>query len=155
MPAIAPSATAVATCLTFFTRISPAANTLLFYHSYRIIHAVCILTLSFFASDATVILLLYIILQNTISESRFCLGCNGIARSKKGLRQPLYTLLYRPVVLPNPPFRISPASSSTVTPYSRKIPCINPIPEPNSSVLFSRESLVIFAIICPSLSEPK
>lgn len=57
------------------------------------------------------------------------------------------------VVLPKPPLRISLTSSSTVMPYSKKIPCINPMPAPTSRTFPSLESLVILAIICPSLSE--
>ncbi len=40
------------------------------------------------------------------------------------------------VVLPNPPFLTAVASSSTVIPYSTKIPCIKPVPFPSSTVLF-------------------
>ena len=57
------------------------------------------------------------------------------------------------VVLPNPPLRISVASSSTVIPYSTKIPCINPVSAGIVRVLFSLESFVIFEKIWPSLSE--
>ena len=60
---------------------------------------------------------------------------------------------YFAVVLPNPPLRISVASSSTVIPYSTKIPCMNPVSAGIVRVLFSLESFVIFEKMWPSLSE--
>lgn len=62
-----------------------------------------------------------------------------------------HTVLF--VVLPNPPFLISVASSSSVIPYSVKIPCMNPSPALISTVFPSLLSLVILEKICPSLSE--
>ena len=57
------------------------------------------------------------------------------------------------VVLPKPPFRTPAVSSSTVIPYSIKIPCAKPSPFLSSTVLPSFESFVILIKICPSLSE--
>lgn len=57
------------------------------------------------------------------------------------------------VVDPKPPFRISVTLSSAVIPYSTKIPCINPCPFSTVRVLSCFASFVIFANICPSLSE--
>ena len=56
---------------------------------------------------------------------------------------------------PNPPLRTPSASSSTVIPNWTKIPCMNPSPAFSCRTLFSLESFVILAMICPSLSELK
>lgn len=56
-------------------------------------------------------------------------------------------------VEPMPPFRTPSASSKYVMPYGMKMACIKPSPALTSSVLPSLLSLVIFAKICPSLSE--
>ena len=79
----------------------------------------------------------------------------GIKKGRPGTfpGQPLIFFYFWPVVLPKPPFRISTASSSTVMPYSTKIPCINPVPFSMQTTFPSLESLVSFAKIWPSLSE--
>ena len=64
-------------------------------------------------------------------------------------------LLFYFVVLPKPPFLTASASSSTVIPYSTKIPCMNPVPAGIWMVLSSLVSLVSLAKIWPSLSEKK
>ena len=79
----------------------------------------------------------------------------GIKKGRPGTfpEQPLIFFYFWPVVLPKPPFRISTASSSTVMPYSTKIPCIKPVPFSMQTTFPSLESLVSFAKIWPSLSE--
>ena len=56
------------------------------------------------------------------------------------------------VVLPKPPVRCASASSSTVMPKGRKIPCTIPCPFSMRRVFPSRESLISLHIIWPSLS---
>ncbi len=57
------------------------------------------------------------------------------------------------VVLPNPPFLTSVASSSTVIPYSTKMPWAKPSPASRVSVFPSWPSFVTLINMCPSLSE--
>ena len=57
-------------------------------------------------------------------------------------------------VLPKPPLRLAVASSSSVTPNGRKMPCANPSPALSERVLPALPSFVILMKICPSLSEP-
>ena len=83
---------------------------------------------------------------------------NIIAKKKQNVKQKYFFLAYVllfniqislfyyfAVVLPKPPLRISVASSSTVIPYSTKMPCINPVSVGIIRVLFSLESFVSFA----------
>ena len=51
-------------------------------------------------------------------------------------------------VLPKPPFLTPAASSSTVIPYSKNIPCAKPLPADTSNVLPSFDAFVIFIKIC-------
>lgn len=53
-------------------------------------------------------------------------GVSGTLKS--GNSAFVFTVFYFCVVLPKPPLRMPCASSSTVIPYSTKIPCINPVP---------------------------
>ena len=79
-------------------------------------------------------------------------GTKKSAKESPALRQAFHSalfvlLFYFPgaaylVVLPSPPLRISRASSSSVMPKGRKIPCIYPCPAATATVFPSRESLV-------------
>lgn len=59
------------------------------------------------------------------------------------------------VVLPKPPSRLPSASSSSVMPNGRKMPCAKPSPAPTASVLPCRLQLVILMKICPSFLAKK
>ena len=76
----------------------------------------------------------------TATESETGTSDTTTSDSSSSAPSEICSVSYARVVLPNPPFLTSSASSSTVMPYSTKIPWEKPVPASTSTVFPSRAS---------------